>query len=94
MNSDIEKPQSTSSSDVAELLVAELRAGRKRLQHLIGLVNEEAGREYGAVRGARAASPNRCCMSSRPKCSHRPSAARPLVTNSRSNRLKKHNLPA
>jgi hypothetical protein len=84
----------TSSTDVVELLVAELRARRQHVQQLISLVNEEAGREYAAVSGARAASPGRCCMSARRKCSHCPSAPAPLVTNSRSNRLKKHNLLA
>jgi hypothetical protein len=84
----------TSSTDIAELVVAELRARRKHVQHLISLVNEEAGREYEAVHGVRAASTARCCGSARPKCSHCPAAARHLVSNSRSNRLKKHNLPA
>jgi hypothetical protein len=84
----------TSSTDVAELVMTELRARRKHVQHLISLVNEEVGREYGAVNVAHAASPARCCGSARPKCSHCPAAARRLVSNSRNNRLKKHNLLA
>jgi hypothetical protein len=91
---EIESIRDTSSTEVAELLVAELRARRKHVQHLIRLVNEEAGRDYGALSGGtRAASPGKCCMSARPKCSHCPSAATRLVSNSRSNRLRKHNLP-
>src|SRR5450432_187592 len=101
MTTATEKPQSapvsnTSSTDVAELLVAELRARRAHVQDLIRLVNEhvnehvneQAGREYAAMPGPRAASPRNCCGSTRRKCTHCPSA-----TNSRTPKLKKRNLP-
>ena len=47
--------RNTSSAGDVELLLAELRAGRNRLQHLVRLVNEEAQWEYGAMRGIHAA---------------------------------------
>ena len=43
--------------DAAELLVAELRAGRKRLEQLIRLVNEQAGRDLRALEIPRALRP-------------------------------------
>jgi hypothetical protein len=52
----------TLSTDVAELLVAELRARRKHVQRLITLVHEQAGREFGAKRATLA---GRCRMSTR-----------------------------
>jgi predicted hydrocarbon binding protein len=47
-----ESLRDTSPVDVVELLVAELRARRKYNRHLIHLVNQQAGREYGAMSGA------------------------------------------
>jgi len=41
----------TSSTDVVVLVVAELRARRKYMQHLIHLVDEQEGKEYVAMRG-------------------------------------------
>jgi hypothetical protein len=67
----------TSSTDAAELLVAELRAGRKRLQNLIRLVSEEAGREFGTMRVTRAAK-----TPSRYKCKG-PSGSRALAMAAR-----------
>src|SRR5471030_1544052 len=86
----------TSTTDAAELLVAELRARRAHVQDLICLVNEhvnehmneQVGREYAAMRGPRAASPRSCCGTTRRKCTHCPSAP-----NSRAHKLKKRNLP-
>jgi hypothetical protein len=46
-----ESLRDTPSTDVVELLVAKLRARRKDTQHLIHLVDDQAGKEYGAVRG-------------------------------------------
>jgi hypothetical protein len=40
----------TSSADVVELVVAELQARRKYMQHLIHLVDEQEGKEYVAMR--------------------------------------------
>jgi hypothetical protein len=93
MTTVIEKPQSapvsdTSSTDVVELFLAELQARRKSLQHLMHLVNQQAVQDSGAaLGGARTASPKTCCMSTRRKCSHCPSAP-----NLRRNKLNKHHL--
>ena len=70
----------TSSTEVVEFFLAELRARRTRLQDLMRLVNEkvneQADLDGGAMRGTRAvspASPHKCCMSTRRKCLHCPS---------------------
>ena len=58
------EPRGTASChEVAEILLAELRESRKRLQHLVRLVHEAAGRELQARQGP--TPPPRCRTRSR-----------------------------